>query len=411
MLKRIILILVVLACAAGGIWWLYDGKRQPSDLLTLYGNVDIRQVDVGFRVGGRVTELFKEEGNAVKTGERLARLDAKPYEEVFDQAAAQLSMQEIELRKMVAGYRTEDIEQARATLNGAQAVYANAASNLRRVERLRQQNAVSQQSLDEARASYGDALSRRNAAREQLQLMESGYRSEDVERQKAAVEAARAELARATTNLQDTELFAPQDGVVLTRVHEIGAVVQGGQTVYTVTLNNPVWIRAYVTQPNLGNIRPGQEVLLSIDATPDKTYRGRIGFISPTAEFTPKTVETKEVRNDLVFRFRVIADDPDNVMRQGMPVTVTLRKDGGKPWVRRRSCACWPGCSCRRPAAWKCSGASPAPRHRTKPFTMSGICRSVSGCMKICPSSTISISMPNCAGLKARRVRPCSKSC
>ena len=146
-----------------------------------------------------------------------------------------------------------------------------------------------------------------------------------------AVEAARAELARATTNLQDTELFAPQDGVVLTRVHEIGAVVQGGQTVYTVTLNNPVWIRAYVTQPNLGNIRPGQEVLLSIDATPDKTYRGRIGFISPTAEFTPKTVETKEVRNDLVFRFRVIADDPDNVMRQGMPVTVTLRKDGGKP--------------------------------------------------------------------------------
>lgn len=141
----------------------------------------------------------------------------------------------------------------------------------------------------------------------------------------------RAELARATTNLQDTELFAPQDGVVLTRVHEIGAVVQGGQTVYTVTLNNPVWIRAYVTQPNLGNIRPGQEVLLSIDATPDKTYRGRIGFISPTAEFTPKTVETKEVRNDLVFRFRVIADDPDNVMRQGMPVTVTLRKDGGKP--------------------------------------------------------------------------------
>ena len=324
MLKRIIVILVVLACAAGGIWWLYDGKRQPSDLLTLYGNVDIRQVDVGFRVGGRVTELFKEEGDAVKTGERLARLDAKPYEEVFDQAAAQLSMQEIELRKMVAGYRTEDIEQARATLSGAQAVYANAASNLRRVERLRQQNAVSQQSLDEA-------LSRRNAAREQLQLMESGYRSEDVERQKAAVEAARAELARATTNLQDTELFAPQDGVVLTRVHEIGAVVQGGQTVYTVTLNNPVWIRAYVTQPNLGNIRPGQEVLLSIDATPDKTYRGRIGFISPTAEFTPKTVETKEVRNDLVFRFRVIADDPDNVMRQGMPVTVTLRKDGGKP--------------------------------------------------------------------------------
>ena len=331
MLKRIILSLVVIACVAGGVWWLYEGKGQPSELLTLYGNVDIRQVEVGFRVGGRITELFKEEGDTVKTGERLARLDAKPYEDVFNRAAAQLSMQEIELAKMIAGYRTEDIEQARATLNGAQAVYANAASNLRRLERLRRQSSVAQKDLDDARASYGDALSRRNAAREQLQLMESGYRTEDVERQKAAVEAARAELAGATTKKQDTELFAPQDGVVLTRVHEIGAVVQGGQTIYAVTLNNPVWIRAYVTQPNLGNIRPGQEVLLSIDATPGKTYRGRIGFISPTAEFTPKTVETKEVRNDLVFRFRVVAEDPDNVMRQGMPVTVTLRKDGGRP--------------------------------------------------------------------------------
>ncbi|WP_300832049.1 efflux RND transporter periplasmic adaptor subunit, partial [uncultured Bilophila sp.] len=135
----------------------------------------------------------------------------------------------------------------------------------------------------------------------------------------------------ASLNVSDTELFAPQDGVVLTRVHEVGAVVQPGQTVYAVTLNNPVWIRAYVTQPNLGHIRPGQEALLSIDATPGKTYRGFVGFISPTAEFTPKTVETKEVRNDLVFRFRVVAEDPDNVMRQGMPVTVTLRKDGGRP--------------------------------------------------------------------------------
>lgn len=331
MLKRIMLIVVILACLAGGGWWLYDAKRPPSDLLTLYGNVDIRQVDVGFRVGGRITELFKEEGDTVRKGERLARLDAKPYEEAFDRAVAQLSMQEIELGKMTAGYRTEDIEQARASLSGAQAVYANAASSLRRVELLRRQNAVSQQSLDEARASYGDALSRRNAAREQLQLMESGYRSEDIERQRAAVDAARADLASATTSLQDTELFAPQDGVVLTRVHEVGAVVQGGQTIFAVTLNNPVWIRAYVTQPHLGNIRPGQEVLLSIDATPGKTYRGHIGFISPTAEFTPKTVETTEVRNDLVFRFRIVAEDPDNVMRQGMPVTVTLRKDGGRP--------------------------------------------------------------------------------
>ena len=331
MLKRVVLVFLVLACAAGGLWWLYADRQAPSDTLTLYGNVDIRQVEVAFRVGGRIQSMNVEEGTAVSAGERLACLDPKPYEERRARAAAELSMQEAELAKMLAGYRLEDIEQARASLSGAQAVLVNAASSLRRTESLYAQRAVAKKDLDEATAANAEALSRRNAAREQLRLMESGFRVEDVERQKAAVEAARAALDSAVTDLADTELFAPQDGIVLTRVHETGAVVQGAQTVYTVTLNNPVWIRAYVTQPNLGAIRPGQEVLLSVDATPGKTYRGTVGFISPNAEFTPKTVETKEVRNDLVFRFRVTADDPDNVMRQGMPVTVTLRKDGGKP--------------------------------------------------------------------------------
>ena len=331
MLKRVVLVFLVLICAASGLWWLYEDRQAPSDILTLYGNVDIRQVDVAFRVGGRIESMNVEEGVAVSAGERLARLDPKPYEERRARAAAELSMQEADLAKMLAGYRLEDIEQARASLSGAQAGLVNAASSLRRTESLYSQRAIAKKDLDEATAANAEALSRRNAAREQLRLMESGYRVEDVERQKAAVEAARAALDSAVTDLADTELFAPQSGIVLTRVHETGAVVQPAQTVYTVTLNNPAWIRAYVTQPHLGNIRPGQEVLLSVDATPGKTYRGTIGFISPNAEFTPKTVETKEVRNDLVFRFRVIAEDPDNVMRQGMPVTVTLRKDGGKP--------------------------------------------------------------------------------
>ena len=315
MWKRIILILVVLACLAGGAWWLYGDKRTPSDVLTLYGNVDIRQVDVAFRVGGRITELYKEEGDTVKAGEKLAQLDLQPLEYALSRAQAELAMQQAAYAQMLNGYRPEDVAQARASLEGAQAAFNNAAITLRRTENLRKQRALSQRELDDARSAYTEALSRRDAAQEQLRL----------------IKAAEAAVRTASLNVSDTELFAPQDGVVLTRVHEVGAVVQPGQTVYAVTLNNPVWIRAYVTQPNLGHIRPGQEALLSIDATPGKTYCGFVGFISPTAEFTPKTVETKEVRNDLVFRFRVVAEDPDNVMRQGMPVTVTLRKDGGRP--------------------------------------------------------------------------------
>ncbi len=330
-MKKALLLLGVL-CLAGGFWWWEDARRgNDGDMLTLYGNVDIRQVESGFRVGGRIVELSVEEGQAVKAGDPLARLDPEPYAYARDRAQAELAMQRAEYAKMLAGNRSEDIAQARAALEGARGVYANAAANLRRIEKLKRQQAIAQKDLDEARSAYTEAASRRKAAEEQLQLMESGYRAEDVARQEAAVRAAEAALASAETDLADTRLVAPQDGVVLTKVRERGAVVQAGETVYAITINNPVWIRAYVAQPNLGNIRPGQEVLLSVDARPDKTYRGRIGFISPAAEFTPKTVETKEVRNDLVFRFRVIADDPDNVMRQGMPVTVTLRRDGGRP--------------------------------------------------------------------------------
>jgi HlyD family secretion protein len=100
--------------------------------------------------------------------------------------------------------------------------------------------------------------------------------------------------------------------------------VQAGQTIYTLTLNDPVWIRAYVPQPRLGRIKPGMTVGVSIDSMPGKRYEGTVGFISPDAEFTPKTVQTDQVRDDLVYRIRVIATDPDNVFRQGMPVTVQI---------------------------------------------------------------------------------------
>ena len=140
--------------------------------------------------------------------------------------------------------------------------------------------------------------------------------------QLAAVAAAEAELRRAEIDLADGVLHAPQKGTILTRAREAGAIVQPGQTVYTLTLTEPVWLRAYVDEPNLGKIRPGMPVRVAVDAAPGKTFPGTVGFISPTAEFTPKTVETREVRTALVYRLRVQAQDPENVMRQGMPVTI-----------------------------------------------------------------------------------------
>ena len=189
---------------------------------------------------------------------------------------------------------------------------------------MRASNAISQKELDNARAAEREAAAKLRSAQDQLDMLTSGYREEDVLAQRAAVAAADAELNHAEIQVRDAVLAAPQKGIILTRAREAGAIVQAGQTVYTLTLTNPVWLRAYVDEPNLGKVKPGMPVRVAVDAAPGKTFPGTVGFISPTAEFTPKTVETREVRTALVYRLRVQVEDPENVMRQGMPVTITL---------------------------------------------------------------------------------------
>lgn len=216
----------------------------------------------------------------------------------------------------------------------------NATINLNRVSAMRARNAISQKELDNARSSDRSARAELRSAQEQLDMLLSGYREEEVLAQRAAVDAAAAALELAEIRLRDALLTAPQDGIVLTRAREAGAIVQAGQTVYTLSLVDPVWLRIYVDEPQLGRIKPGMAVRVRVDAVPDKEFSGRVGFISPAAEFTPKSVETMEVRTSLVYRLRVQVDDPDNVMRQGMPVTVT---PGGalmsfwSAWWRRRA--------------------------------------------------------------------------
>ncbi|MDE7370813.1 MAG: efflux RND transporter periplasmic adaptor subunit, partial [Desulfovibrio sp.] len=290
--------------------------------LVLFGNVDIRQVDLGFRVGGRIESVLVDEGDTVADGQPLARLDADILRQQRDQAAARLAGQKADLARLERGYRTEEVAQARAQVAAARAVAENAAINLHRVTAMRQSNAISQKELDNARAADREAAARLKSSQDQLDMLLSGYREEDVLAQRAAVAAAEAGLRRAEIDLADGVLRAPQKGTILTRAREAGAIVQPGQTVYTLTLTEPVWLRAYVDEPNLGRIKPGMPVRVAVDAAPGKTFPGRVGFISPTAEFTPKTVETREVRTALVYRLRVRAEDPENVMRQGMPVTI-----------------------------------------------------------------------------------------
>ena len=228
---------------------------------------------------------------------------------------------------MMAGYRAEEIAQAAASVKQAQAAYDYAQSYLQRQQGLWNRKLLSANDLENARSSRDQALATLKSAQDKLSQYRAGNRPQEIAQAKANLEQAQAQLAQSTLDLHDTVLTAPSDGTLLTRAVEPGSMLSAGSTVLTLSLTRPVWVRAYVDEKNLNQAQPGREILLYTDGRPNKPYHGKIGFVSPTAEFTPKTVETPDLRTDLVYRLRIIVTDADDSLRQGMPVTLQFNEE------------------------------------------------------------------------------------
>lgn len=325
MMKKILILLLLLA-GGGYYFWQKNQVAPESDHLILYGNVDIRDVVLGFRVSGRVAAMHFEEGDNAQKNEVMAVLDQEPFKEDVALAEAQLASAKAEVKKLESGSRPEEISQAKAQVQAKQATLRNAQYVYARQEELMKKGVASRQEYDQALAARDEARAALESAQETLQLAQAGFREEDILRARAEARAAEVRLAQAKIQLKDTEIQAPANGTVLTRLREPGAIVSQGMPVYTLSLNNPVWIRTYVDEPQLGNVYPGLKALVYTDSRPQQPYQGQVGYISPQAEFTPKNVETTQLRTDLVYRLRIIVDNPDQGLRQGMPVTVKLRK-------------------------------------------------------------------------------------
>lgn len=324
--KRLIILPVLLLMVGGLVWYfLLRSEANNDGTITLYGNVDIRQVDLGFRVSGRIATMHYEEGDEVRAGDLLAVLDKRPLEDEVRLAKAQVEVAEAELLKLETGTRPQEIAQAQAQVEERQTTLRNAERYYQRQKDLHETGVISRQAYDDALARRNEARARLQSAREALRLAQEGFREEDVLQGRANLRAAKARLAEALTRLNDADLYAPSNGVILTRVREPGAVVAAGSIVYTLSLHEPVWVRAYVPEPQLGRIYPGLPVLVYTDTSPEAPYEGQVGFVSPQAEFTPKSVETTSLRTDLVYRIRVVVETPDKGLRQGMPVTVVAR--------------------------------------------------------------------------------------
>lgn len=272
--KRIIIPFVILAAAGGGAWW-WHLERQPAesgDELTIFGNVDIREVRLAFNGSEHVGEMLVDEGDFVAQGQLLAKLHTERLEAERNRAEAQL-------------------EASRARVVASELTYTRTAD-------LAERELASREERDEAEANFKAEL--------------------------AQVKADEATLAFASEALKDAELYAPADGVVRERVLEPGDMASPLTPVFTLALTDPVWVRAYLPQTALGKVKPGMRAAITTDSFPDKRYVGWIGNVSPTAEFTPKNVETPELRTRLVYRTRVFACNPEGELRLGMPATVIL---------------------------------------------------------------------------------------
>jgi HlyD family secretion protein len=327
MKKRLGVAVVVAAAAILFFVRLSLREKVPDDLLVLHGNVDIRQVDLAFNASERVDSLKVEEGDRVKTGELLATLRKERFEHEVLQAEAQVKAQEDVVAALVTGTRPEDIRKARADVEAAQAEAENAERTSRRLHRLVEKDLISRQEADDAKAAADASVARMKAAREALNLAVAGPRKEDREAAKATLKAFQEALAIARQNLSYAELYAPSDGVIQNRILEPGDIASPTKPVFTLALTDPVWVRAYVSEPDLGKLRLGMRAEVTTDSFPGKRYSAWIGFISPTAQFTPKSVETREVRTTLVYEVRVFVDNPEDELRLGMPATVAIRLD------------------------------------------------------------------------------------
>ena len=332
--KVIAVVLVVIAMIIIGFWaWKYNNKNQKDNVLTLYGNIDIRQVSLAFEQSGRIEKLLVQEGDKVKAGQVLATINTNALHIQAKQAQAQLKAQQEAIVKQDVGARPEEISQAKAQLASAQAELDKANKNLQRLQILVSSTdgrAISQQELDYAKSNKDSAEAAVRERQANLELIIKGARKEDREATKAQYEVTKANLDLINYNLTQAELKSPVNAVVRARLQEVGDMTTAQKAVYTLALTDPKWIRVYVNEQDLSSIKMGGTAQVIRDSYPNQPINGKIGYISSVAEFTPKTVQTEEIRTTLVYEVRVYVNDPNDQLKMGQPVTVNVPLASGE---------------------------------------------------------------------------------
>ena len=329
--KVVIVIIVLLSILTIALFWRGNHNENDALILRLYGNIDIREAQLTFNSSEHIAKINVQEGDAVKKGQLLAHLHTELLEAQLAEAEAALLAQKQVVNKLEAGNRKEDILKAQAELDAARARAKAAVDSYKRKSKLLKKRLSSPDDVENARSLADAADAQMAAAIQTLALLKAGPRQEDIAQARALFMAREAGVALARQRLEDTNLYAPADGVIRNRILEVGDMASPQTPVLTLAFVNPVWVRAYAPETKLGKLAPGMSVDVTTDSFPDKVYKGWIGFISPTAEFTPKNVETPELRTRLVYQVRVYTCNAQNELRLGMPATVTIPLNQATP--------------------------------------------------------------------------------
>jgi HlyD family secretion protein len=332
-MKRIIPVLILLAAVvAAGVYFYprFSKKAEPVNQLTLSGNIEAHESLISFKVQGRIVDLPIEEGQQVEQGALLARLDDADYKQKVNIGEATVGVSKSNLELTLAGTRHQEVKAAEQTMIDAQADLAQKNLDNERAKRLFAKDEISAQERDQDATALKRAEAIYQAARQRHNEAVEGSRKEEIAIAHANLKEARANLGLSQINLSYTVLRAPSSGVITVRQAELGEVVSPGSPVVTLSDLNHIWLRAYVAETNLGRIHWGQDAIITTDTYPGKQYHGHISFISSTAEFTPKSVQTTKERVTLVYRIKIEIDNYNHELKPGMPADAHINLASSK---------------------------------------------------------------------------------
>ncbi len=317
--RKFLILSLIFGIAAFLYYFFIKDRGKEEQVIRVSGNIEAQEVNIGFKISGKIASLTVQEGDWVEKGAIVGKLDDKDLRHRLELARASLRTAEARLEKLLAGSRPEEIREAEATVHQAQFDMMNRKNQYERMKALFERGVIPRETLDNIETGYKMAVAQLQRAEERYKLLKEGPRKEEIDEARAQVEQARASLRLSETQLNDTLLASPISGIVLVKSAEVGEVVNPGTTVVTLADIRKVWLKAYIPETELSRVKWGQEVIVTTDLKPQKEYKGKISFISSQAEFTPKQIQTEKERVTLVYRIKIDIPNPDKELKPGMP--------------------------------------------------------------------------------------------